>query len=457
MFHPFNVIGVAYPRRLATWLWSSIRHLRPLATSFSCPSRNRNPSLLTTIVILLVTATLLARGADNPLTLREALSRALRLSPELATFPYDERAAEARVVQAGLRPNPEVSLEVEDFGGNKEFSGFGESETTLKLSQLLELGGKRAARIQEAKAGKALVKFDYDVKRLEVLSQTAQAFYEVLGAQRRVELNEELARLAQESVPAIQERVKSGRASAVEQSRNDVAVASARIALEQAKGDLSAARRNLAAKWGAREPAFGSAVGDLERVAKPPPFRDYVRLLSAYPSVARWLAETNKRRATVEKEKAQGAPDVTLTVGPRWWEGPEAAAIFASISVPLPLQNRNQGAIREAQAMVEKAASERKAAEVVLEEEAGEAYAKLVRAYTEIQILNSSVLPDARRTMNAVNEGYAIGRFSQLDVLEARRTITEARTRYLQVLVEYHKASAQLDALTGATPTASRK
>ena len=107
--------------------------------------------------------------------------------------------------------------------------------------------------------------------------------------------------------------------------------------------------------------------------------------------------------------------------------------------------------------MVEKAASERKAAEVVLEEEAGEAYAKVVRAYTEIQILNSSLLPDAQRTMNAVNEGYASGKFSQLDVLEARRTITEARTRYLQVLVEYHKASAQLDALTGATPTASRK
>ena len=153
-------------------------------------------------------------------------------------------------MQAGLRPNPEVSLEVEDFGGNKEFSGFGESETTLKLSQPLELGGKRAARIQEAKAGKALVKFDYDVKRLEVMSQTAQAFYEVLGAQRRVELNEEFARLAQESVPAIQERVESGRASAVEQSRNNVAVASARITLEQAKGDLFAARRNLAAKCG---------------------------------------------------------------------------------------------------------------------------------------------------------------------------------------------------------------
>ncbi len=408
-------------------------------------------------LFILLTMAICVRGADDVLTLRDALTRTLYLSPELATLPYDERAAEARVLQAGLRPNPEVSVEVEDFGGQKEFRGFGESETTLKFGQLLELGGKRAARIREAQAEKALVKFDCEVKRREVLSQTAQAFYDVLGAQRRVQLNEALAKFAEELAPAIQRRVESGRASAVEESRNEVAVASARIALEQARGDLAAARRNLAAMWGARQPDFGSAVGDLERVAKPGPFRNYVRLLSAYPSLARWPAETNKRVATVAKEKAQGAPDVTLTVGPRWWEGPQAAAIFASVSVPLPLQNRNQGAVRQAQAMVEKAAGERKAAEVMLVKEAGESYEQMVKAHTEIQILSSSVLPNAQRTADSVQEGYAIGKFSQLDVLEARRTIIEARTQYLQALVTYHKASAQLDALTGATPLALGK
>ena len=82
-----------------------------------------------------------------------------------------------------------------------------------------------------------------------------------------------------------------------------------------------------------------------------------------------------------------------LTVGPRWWEGPQAAAIFASVSVPLPLQNRNQGAVRQAQAMVEKAAGERKAAEVMLIKEAGESYEQMVKAHTEIQILSSSSSP----------------------------------------------------------------
>lgn len=119
-------------------------------------------------LFILLTMAICVRGADDVLTLRDALTRTLYLSPELATLPYDERAAEARVLQAGLRPNPEVSVEVEDFGGQKEFRGFGESETTLKFGQLLELGGKRAARIREAQAEKALVKFDCEVKRREV-------------------------------------------------------------------------------------------------------------------------------------------------------------------------------------------------------------------------------------------------------------------------------------------------
>jgi cobalt-zinc-cadmium efflux system outer membrane protein len=187
----------------------------------------------------------------------------------------------------------------------------------------------------------------------------------------------------------------SGRASAVEESRNEVAVASARIALEQARGDLAAARRNLAAMWGARQPDFGSAVGDLERVAKPGPFRNYVRLLSAYPSLARWPAETNRRVATVAGKGTRGA-DVTLTVGPRWWEGPQAAAIFANVSVPLPA-NRNQGAVRQAQAMVEKAAGERKAAAA---REAGNPTKQVVKAHTEIR--SKFCPPNAQRTADSV-------------------------------------------------------
>jgi cobalt-zinc-cadmium efflux system outer membrane protein len=83
--------------------------------------------------------------------------------------------------------------------------------------------------------------------------------------------------------------------------------------------------------------------------------------------------------------------------------------------------------------------------------ETGEVYEDMAKAYEEIQILTTDVLPNARKTMDAVKEGYTSGKLSQLDILEARRTINEARLQHLQALVEYHKAVARLDALTGIT------
>jgi cobalt-zinc-cadmium efflux system outer membrane protein len=408
--------------------------------------------LISPIVIVMLIVAPFARAGGGVLTLREAVARSMTASPELAAFPYEERAADARILQAGIRPNPEASLRVENFGLTHQIGEANES--TLELSQLLELGGKRRARLRDAQAGKALVRFDYEAKRLEVMANTAQAFYEVLGAQRRVALNEEVVKLAAEIAPEIQKRVEAGKASAVEQTRNDVAVASARIGLEQAKHDLTAARRKLAAKWGVNQPDFAGVSGDLEHCSPPLALANYLARLSVNPAIARWSAEVDKRQAALAREKAEGNPDLTIGGGPRWLAGESTVGFVAGVSIPLPLHNKNAGAIREAEVEVQKVAVDRKAAEANLIAEAGEIYEDMAKAYEEIQILTADVLPNARKTMDAVKEAYAAGKLSQLDILEARRTINEARLQHLQALVEYHKAGARLDALAGpATKT----
>ena len=70
------------------------------------------------------------------LTLKQALAAGLMHNPELASFAWDVRAAEARELQAGLLPNPELSTEVENFGGNNEMNGFKSADTTVSISQL---------------------------------------------------------------------------------------------------------------------------------------------------------------------------------------------------------------------------------------------------------------------------------------------------------------------------------
>src|SRR5207245_7355094 len=143
-----------------------------------------------------------AADLTGQVTLAQALALTLKQNPELAAFSWDLRSAEARILQARLRPNPEFGVQSEDVAGNKQSTGFSHSQTTLQLSQLLELGGKRSARLQEATFGREIAKLDYESKRLDILTKTAQAFVEVLSAQERVRLQPGNSALASGLTPA---------------------------------------------------------------------------------------------------------------------------------------------------------------------------------------------------------------------------------------------------------------
>ena len=105
------------------------------------------------------------------LSLRDALALALERSPELAAFSWDVRVREAQALQAGLLPNPELELEVENFAGSGEVSGFDGSETTVALSQLVETAGKRSKRRRAGELDAAVAGWEYEAARLEVFAR----------------------------------------------------------------------------------------------------------------------------------------------------------------------------------------------------------------------------------------------------------------------------------------------
>jgi len=105
------------------------------------------------------------------LSLREALLLALRHSPDLAAFAWEVRAGEARTLQAGLLPNPEFDIELENFAGSGDLEGFDARETTIALNQLIELGGKRLKRKRVAALERDLRGWDYEAKRLDVFTE----------------------------------------------------------------------------------------------------------------------------------------------------------------------------------------------------------------------------------------------------------------------------------------------
>ena len=166
------------------------------------------------------------------LSLGDVFALILVHNPELSAYSFEVRAQEAGVLQSGLLPNPELDVEVEDFGGSGTTKGFDTSETTVQISQLIELAGKRGKRMEAAKFDKALADWDYQTRRLDLFAEASKAFVEVLASQERVLLSTELYKLAGEVQYAVSQRVFAGKESPLEQRKAEVSLSASEIAIE---------------------------------------------------------------------------------------------------------------------------------------------------------------------------------------------------------------------------------
>jgi cobalt-zinc-cadmium efflux system outer membrane protein len=239
------------------------------------------------------------------------------------------RSGDARIRQAGLRPNPELTVDLENFLGSDPSRKFETLETTLSISQLMELGGKRAARIRLASSEKEVSIWDYEAKRADV------------------------------------------------------------------------------------------------------------------------AAEMEQRKAGLTQERANRIPDVTISGGVRRSREANVTSFVFGAAVPLPLFHRNQGKILESQYRISKAEREREAAGNKVLAALSDAYQALATGYAEATTLKSAVIPGAQSAFEATSEGFRQGKFGYLEVLDAQRTLFEARGRYVESLGAYHKAVADTERLIG--------
>ncbi len=387
---------------------------------------------------------------NDVVTLLDALALALDRNPQLSIFPYDLRAADARVQQAGLRPNPELQIDIEEFGGRGERSGFDGAETTVQVGQPIELGDKRARRTRVASLDKELVQWDYKSARLDVIRQATLAFVAVLAAQERLALTERLLELSRKAQAAVAQRVKAGKDSPVDELRADVAFSESRIERQKAEKALIAARYGLAAAWGGDAPVFEKAVDDFYVISGPRPLAEMTAAINGNPGLARWATEEERRRETLRLEKAQASPDITVGGGVRRFEQTDDAAIVFGLAMPIPLLNRNQGGVAAAMADLAKVRQQYEAARIATLAALSQAAGALAAAYDEVTISRNDVLPKAQQAFEAAQQGYEQGKFDYLYVLDAQRTLFRTQAQYVDSVEAYHKAQADVEHLTGA-------
>ena len=199
----------------------------------------------------------------GPLTLREALALALMQSPELAAYAWDVRVQESRILQAGRLPNPVLSAALEDLGGSAPGAtrvSVIQPQTTIQMSQLVELGGKRTARQHLAHLTRDIAEWDFETARIDVLTRVTRVFIDVLASQQALALSRQTMQLVEHTQETVRARVTAGVVSPIEQTKAEVALAGARIEAERARRALEADRRRLAALWGGADAAFESAM-----------------------------------------------------------------------------------------------------------------------------------------------------------------------------------------------------
>jgi cobalt-zinc-cadmium efflux system outer membrane protein len=391
----------------------------------------------------------LAPEPSGVIALGDALAAALLRNPELAADAYEVRAREAARVQAGALPNPTLSVELEDFAGSGEFSGVDSAQTTVLLGQLIELGGKRAARVDLATASRDLASWDFEVRRIDVLVRTAGAFIDVLAAQERHRLAIEAFDLATAMQGVASKRLRAGVASPAEEIRAGVQVDVAGVEREHTEHGLETARQALAATWGGEDARFERAEGSLETLPVVPSMDELAQRLEQSPHVARWQTELAQRDALRAQARSERIPDVTLRAGPRRLSGPDETAVVVDVSVPLPFWNRQRGAISEAEYRRAKLAAEKRTERVRSVTELAMARVGLAASTEEAGLLRERVLPGTERAVDALRRGYQAGRFAQIEVLDAERARLSAREQYLTALTEAHHSAQQIERLTG--------
>jgi cobalt-zinc-cadmium efflux system outer membrane protein len=347
------------------------------------------------------------------------------------------------VLQAGAFRNPELTTTVEDMRSATR-------TTTTTLGIPIELGGKRTARVSAAQRSRDVARAELAETRSRLRASVISAFFATVNAQERVTLARDSVDLASRAADVVGKRVTAGKTSPVDATRARVDLVNAELEVGEAQAELQSARQTLAALWGDAVPDFGEVVGDASAAAPEQATADLLlQQVDAAPALAASRLEIDRRKALVDVERSKAVPDMVLTIGARRDNELGLTQAVVGVSIALPLFDRNQGGVHEASKRADQARDEYDAARIRLMVDVRRAATQLSSARASLQTLRETVLPAAQQVYDASTTGFEAGKFGFLDVIDSRRSLLQARARYLNTLSSAWQAATAIDRLLG--------
>lgn len=373
----------------------------------------------------------------STLTLAQALDEASARSPTVVAAEAEVAAAEGRIRQAGYRSNPELSLEVENIAGTGELRGIRSMETTLAVNQRLDLGGRRSARVDTARAELSVQQIRLAIARADLGQSVREQFARAVSAREKLAQATETVERARELARVTGILVEAGRDPPLRALRANTALAQAEAEREAAEAEELAARSTLAASFGGNTPigrVSGSTLDLTPRQVIPGAILD-VRLADA---------ERLAAQAAVREQLAERKLDPAIGVGVRHLRATGDVGLVAGVSMPLRVFDRNQGNIDAARSALAASDARRAAALATTTARGRNAIANVEAAQRRVQALEKAAVPEATEALRLVELSYREGRATLLEVLDVQNAYTASRSALTEARLALALATAEL-------------
>ena len=410
-------------------------------------------------IILAILAAGSAPGQDvpprRPLTLNEALETAELSHPSLRLAAERVAGATAGIRTAGAYANPQLSGGA--FGYQRAVSP-GQIQGmlhTFTLSQDIPLPSVRNARIAVAELGRETTQHSLEEDQLNVRGLVKQAFFEVIRRRNEIDLANQNLQLLLDLYRRIRVQFDVGEAPRLELTRAETELSVASVQEQSAERRYSAAMADLHA-------AVGSPLGNVEPTAplypaNPlPPLPDLVaEVLARHPGLAVADSETRRADAVINLEKKLKIPQ------PNAWvnviQQPDVAQYWYGVTIPIPIFNKREGQIAEAEAARRQASSYGDYRKLQLTAAVERAYGDYRVAQSQVEMFEGGIVRQAESAVEAAQAAFQFGERGIIEVLDAQRILRSSRLDYMNAQFDRQQALIALEQLgaldlTGTNP-----
>jgi cobalt-zinc-cadmium efflux system outer membrane protein len=378
----------------------------------------------------------------DALTLEQAITLAERSHPDLVEASALVRAAEGRVQQAAVRPNPEAIARMENapFRGNTT----GNADYLAGVGITIPLGNRREQATRVETLDRQRLGFEAGGKRLELHRRVQGEFAIALYQEQARQLRGELLASAEQGVQVTRARLDAGDTVPTDLARVEAEMATAQA--EWRRSDLMRrqALASLSATIGLPTDDVRGVRGSLGTALEIPALEDLAAELATHPAMAAAGADLSAREAGVSLSKVQRIPDLKAELLYHRIESSQRDAFDVGVSIPLPLFDRGRGRLMEAESKRDAAEARLRSTRTQLHARLRESHALLTAALSDARTLETEVLPRMKLVRDSTEARYAAGDLNLGEVLSVRRDDAVVRLRYLESLRDTMLAWSQL-------------